>query len=697
MYRYLLALVLILASPRACPQAEQVKETISSAPEKLLNEYRQADLIKSYVYSEMLKAKNAFTLKNGKRDLNEARQIWARIGSLEPNNLDPNVSMLIAMGALVSGDFDSAKRALDKASIFLEPFPNLINQETWATVEWESPEGKSLVRICDGKGNPLGSGTLISSDGVILTAAHIVAGQNKLYANLWDGRHHLVEGIYGGDFKHDLALLKIPIENDSFKVLASSPTKIGDGVSVAGFPLGLWLPVKTTGFVINSSVLKDTGLTSLPGLPSMSGGAVLNQSGEIIGVFYEVNTASKTRPESLMVLLGPIKELVQANLAEPKFSTLADLKIPEGRSSAWNKEEALDLLEATRKWYSEPTASVSILESLADRGNETAKLRLAALYLDGRVVPQNKKRGVELLESLANNGNSSAQLTLGILKWLGAGIQRDSSAGLTLLQKAADQKVARAYTLIGFANLTGAGVDKNTKKAADLFQKAAALGDSVAMNFLCLNAYMEGKNDPESMSFALSPKAKDEMFKWANLSADSGDAQGALLLAGLYKDGIGTVKDLKKAEALYKKSAQGGNSEACVVYAGMIGARAAADGLNTQEKVSLLKESEVWSLRGAELGQPAGYLTAFLANWGRMQSEGRLPDEEGATKYLEKAGELNIPEAQLNLGRLYLDGKYGFKKDIKKAIELFEAAVKNGSTEASVYLLAAKAELENSK
>jgi TPR repeat protein len=85
------------------------------------------------------------------------------------------------------------------------------------------------------------------------------------------------------------------------------------------------------------------------------------------------------------------------------------------------------------------------------------------------------------------------------------------------------------------------------------------------------------------------------------------------------------------------------------------------------------------------------------ANWGRMQSEGRLPDEEGATKYLEKAGELNIPEAQLNLGRLYLDGKYGFKKDIKKAIELFEAAVKNGSTEASVYLLAAKAELENSK
>jgi len=145
MGRLLLALVLILTSFTAWPQAEQNKVTPSFPPENLPNQYRQADLIKTYVYSEMLKAKDAFVLKNGKRNLNEARQIFSQIGSLEPNDLDPNVSMLIAMGALVSGDFDSAKRALDKASVFLEPFPNFVNQETWATVEWESPEGKSLV------------------------------------------------------------------------------------------------------------------------------------------------------------------------------------------------------------------------------------------------------------------------------------------------------------------------------------------------------------------------------------------------------------------------------------------------------------------------------------------------------------------------------------------------------------------------
>jgi Do/DeqQ family serine protease len=138
-----------------------------------------------------------------------------------------------------------------------------------------------------------GSGFIISTDGNILTNAHVIDGATKVTVNLKDGR--TFEGqVLGQDPLTDLAVIKINADNLPVAHFGDSDQLvIGEWAIAIGNPLGLDNTV-TTGIVSatgRSSYqigVADKRLdfiqTDAAINPGNSGGPLLNAKGEVIGI-----------------------------------------------------------------------------------------------------------------------------------------------------------------------------------------------------------------------------------------------------------------------------------------------------------------------------------------------------------------------------------------------------------------------------
>ncbi len=139
----------------------------------------------------------------------------------------------------------------------------------------------------------LGSGFVVSSDGLILTNAHVVAGSDQVKVTLKDGRTYEGE-VMGTDSLTDVAVIKIEAEELPAVTFADSEQlQPGEWAIAIGNPLGLDNTV-TTG------IISATGRTSAQvGIadkrvsfiqtdaainPGNSGGPLLNAKGEVIGI-----------------------------------------------------------------------------------------------------------------------------------------------------------------------------------------------------------------------------------------------------------------------------------------------------------------------------------------------------------------------------------------------------------------------------
>jgi serine protease Do len=136
----------------------------------------------------------------------------------------------------------------------------------------------------------LGSGFLISTDGQIVTNAHVVDGADKVSVKLEDGRKFDAT-VIGSDPLTDIALLKIDakIEFPAVRFGKSADMQVGDEVVAVGNPFGLGGTV-TSGIVsavarnINSGPYDDYIQTDASINKGNSGGPLFNAVGEVIGV-----------------------------------------------------------------------------------------------------------------------------------------------------------------------------------------------------------------------------------------------------------------------------------------------------------------------------------------------------------------------------------------------------------------------------
>ena len=188
--------------------------------------------------------------------------------------------------------------------------------------------------------NNVGSGVIISSDGYVITNAHVVEDAIDITFILNGGKKYKGE-IIGIDHLTDLAVVKIISENPDFPYaeLGNSDNLIaGERVFALGNPLGLFdlsnQPTATSGIISGTNI--DFGLknqkhayqdmiqTDAAINSGNSGGPLINIDGDVIGINTFLITASDYSSGSIGIgfsipinrvknIIGDIKKLGQIN------------------------------------------------------------------------------------------------------------------------------------------------------------------------------------------------------------------------------------------------------------------------------------------------------------------------------------------------------------------------------------------------
>jgi Do/DeqQ family serine protease len=148
------------------------------------------------------------------------------------------------------------------------------------------------------KQSSLGSGVILSDDGLVVTNNHVVEGADDIKIALADGREFPCDVVLR-DERVDLAVLRVKAK-EHFPVLSignSDAVEVGDLVLAIGNPFGVGQTV-TSGIVSalarNQITSGDFGFfiqTDASINPGNSGGALMNMNGELIGI----NTAIFSR------------------------------------------------------------------------------------------------------------------------------------------------------------------------------------------------------------------------------------------------------------------------------------------------------------------------------------------------------------------------------------------------------------------
>jgi S1-C subfamily serine protease len=149
-----------------------------------------------------------------------------------------------------------------------------------------------------GTSTGVGSGFVVSSNGLILTNAHVVSGAQSLTVDLPDGRQ-VPATVVTADSTADLALIRVAATGLTAATLGDSSTvQVGQTVLAIGTPLGEYADTVTAGIISAT----DRSITvsgevrgqseDLSGLlqtdaainPGNSGGPLIDATGKVIGI-----------------------------------------------------------------------------------------------------------------------------------------------------------------------------------------------------------------------------------------------------------------------------------------------------------------------------------------------------------------------------------------------------------------------------
>ncbi len=153
------------------------------------------------------------------------------------------------------------------------------------------------------RGPGIGSGVIVRSDGMILTANHVIDGARTITVRFADGSESRAEVV--NVLPNDLAVLHADTGPELIvpAVLAGS-MQVGDETYAVGNPLGLTASL-SAGVIsgLNRTIPPGHGTLELTGLiqfdaavnPGSSGGPLLNRRGQVIGIVTALANAASER------------------------------------------------------------------------------------------------------------------------------------------------------------------------------------------------------------------------------------------------------------------------------------------------------------------------------------------------------------------------------------------------------------------
>lgn len=173
----------------------------------------------------------------------------------------------------------------------------------------------------------VGTGTVISEDGTILTNLHVAAAAKKLRVIFSDGTEANAK-LSGADPENDMAVLrpdKIPDDLKPATLASTQGVSPGDPVEAVGFPFGIG-PSASSGIVsgLKREFEGGEGQKKLTNLiqfdaaanPGNSGGPLVDRDGEVIGIVTAILNPSGERTFAGIGFAVPIENAAKGVIGE---------------------------------------------------------------------------------------------------------------------------------------------------------------------------------------------------------------------------------------------------------------------------------------------------------------------------------------------------------------------------------------------
>ncbi|MEE2996439.1 MAG: DegQ family serine endoprotease [Pseudomonadota bacterium] len=327
-----------------------------------------------------------------------------------PIRTTPFVLILIGVLSFVSAPAQARSAPDSFADLAERLLPAVVNISTTQVRKQSDKGGPQMPRFPEGspfqdffkeffdrqhRGTPqrratsLGSGFVISENGLVVTNNHVLSEADEITVTLHDDTR-LKAKLIGRDPKTDLALLKVTPE---FPLVAvpfgdSGRTRVGDWVVAIGNPFGLGGTV-TAGIVsasqrdINSGPYDDFIQTDASINRGNSGGPMFNLKGEVIGI----NTAIFS-PSGGSVGIG---FAISANLARPIIEQLQ--KFGKARRG-WLGVRIQKVTEELAQGLGLAKATGALVAALAKNGPaEKHKIKVGDVILkfDNKIVDEMRR------------------------------------------------------------------------------------------------------------------------------------------------------------------------------------------------------------------------------------------------------------------------------------------------------------------
>jgi serine protease Do len=217
-----------------------------------------------------------------------------------------------------------AAQAGSIADVVESVLPSVVSVTTTKKARPRSP--MELFFGGPGSGRPqqgLGSGVVLTADGLVVTNNHVIDGADEVRVQTHDEREFVAK-VVGADSKSDVAVLQLEDARGltPIRVGDSAKLRLGDVVLAVGYPFGVGQTV-TMG-IVSATGRSDMGIVDYENFiqtdaainPGNSGGALVNMAGELVGI----NTAILSRSGGSM----GIGFAIPSNMATPIVDQLRD-------------------------------------------------------------------------------------------------------------------------------------------------------------------------------------------------------------------------------------------------------------------------------------------------------------------------------------------------------------------------------------
>jgi S1-C subfamily serine protease len=245
----------------------------------------------------------------------------------------------------------------------------------------------ALVTVMDKSGKPLklGTGFFVSSDGKLVTNAHVIEGAENAIAKLENGATYSIRGVLKSALDKDLVLLQADAKDVAFLAVSreASLPEVGSRVAVIGSPLGLEGSVSEGIISGHRNAKKDDQWLQMTAAvsPGSSGSPVVDEGGKVVGIAtFLINNAQALNFARPVAYVSELLDQSKTTSEVAPFWTVAAnpknvvLNDPDfvAAENALQKDDAagaLKLLNSIAAKYSENDAFLFKLGAVYERLN----------------------------------------------------------------------------------------------------------------------------------------------------------------------------------------------------------------------------------------------------------------------------------------------------------------------------------------